>query len=215
MKRYKDDLGNTIDAEDNLTKMILIEQAIDAANKINEIVSRSYAYYDCLTAILDFARESSNETILNRVDSILDEIKNKGAHARALSYLAVILATFNRGELAEETLIEAMNISSQVKDDFDRRDAFLDIATSAADIFFLLNKRKMLDTALNLAEQLTIAQKVYLFGYITTVLPEEEGILLMNNAMELADTINDPITQSKVYLELANLVTTFQKRLEM
>ncbi len=215
MKKFQDDLGSTIDAEDNLTKMILIEQAIDAANKINEIVSRSYAYYDCLTAILDFARESNNEGILNRVDSILKEIKNKGAHARALSYLAVIFATFNREELAEETLKEAINTSSLVKDDFDRRDAFLDIATSAADIFFLLNKQKMLDTALNLAEQLTIAQKVYLFGYIATVLPEEEAIQLMNNAMELADTINDPITQSKVYLELANLVTTFQKRFEI
>ncbi|NHJ40399.1 MAG: hypothetical protein FK731_10240 [Asgard group archaeon] len=215
MKKFQDDLGSTIDAEDNLTKMILIEQAIDAANKSNEIVSRSYAYYDCLTAILDFARESNNEGILNRVDSILKEIKNKGAHARALSYLAVIFATFNREELAEETLKEAIKTSSLVKDDFDRRDAFLDIATSAADIFFLLNKQKMLDTALNLAEQLTIAQKVYLFGYIATVLPEEEAIQLMNNAMELADTINDPITQSKVYLELANLVTTFQKRFEI
>ncbi|NHK32774.1 MAG: hypothetical protein FK730_15600 [Asgard group archaeon] len=215
MKRHKDDLGSTIDAEDNLTKMILIEQAIDAANKINETVSRSYAYYDCLTAILDFARESNNVTILNRADSILEEIKNKGAHARALSYLAVVLATFNQEVLAEETLIEAINTSSLVKDDFDRRDAFLDIATSAADIFFLLNKRKMLDTALNLAEHLTKGQKVYLFGYIATVLPQEEGIHLMKNAMELAESIHDPITQSKVYLELANLITTFQKRLEM
>ena len=113
VKRHKDDLGSTIDAEDNLTKMILIEQAIDAANKINETVSRSYAYYDCLTAILDFARESNNEAILNRADSILAEIQNKGAHARALSYLAVVLSALNYEEEAEKALLDAIKYASE------------------------------------------------------------------------------------------------------
>jgi hypothetical protein len=215
VKRTKDDLGSTIDAEDNLTKMILIEQAIDAAHQIHEPVSRSYALYDCLTMVLDFAREVSNENLLSLCNSILEEIQNKGAQARALSYLAVVLATFQKVELAEDTLMEAINTTALVRDDFDRRDAFLDIATSAADIFFLLNKRKMIDIAINLAEHLTIAQKAYLFGYLSTVLPDREGKQFLTNSLELAESIHNPITRSKVFLELASLVTTFQKRLEM
>ena len=115
MKQFKDDLGSTIDAEDNLTKMILIEQAIDTAHSIIEPVSRSYAFYDCLTSVLDFARESNNFNLLDRSESILDEIDNKGAHARALSYLAVVLATFQREEHAEDTLIDAINTTTKIK----------------------------------------------------------------------------------------------------
>ena len=44
VRRIKDDLGKTIDEADNLAKMIMIEQGIDAAYEIEEPISRSYAF---------------------------------------------------------------------------------------------------------------------------------------------------------------------------
>ena len=60
VRRIRDDLGRTVDAEDNLAKMIMSEQAIDSAYEIDEPISRSYAFCDCIIAISEFARETSN-----------------------------------------------------------------------------------------------------------------------------------------------------------
>ena len=214
LKRIKDDIESTIDAEDNLQKMILIEQAIDAAYEIEERISRSYAFCDCVIAILEFARETNNEKTIERIHPLLEEITNKGAFARALSYLSVVLASFNKETEAEEALLEAIKNTDLIKDDFDRRDALLDIATSAGDIFYISNKRKMLDLAYDFAEQLTSGQKAYLYGYIATLLPEEEGAQVMRTAIEIADQITDPITRSKVFLELSGLLSNGSKDVE-
>ncbi len=211
MKKIRDDIGKTIDSEDNLPKMILIEQAIDSAYEIEEPVSRSYAFCDCIIAILEFARETSNEETLERIVPLLDQINNKGAYARAKCYLAVVLASFNRTDEAEDALLEAINYATEIRDDFDRRDAFLDIATSLGDISFMQNKRKLLDMSLHFSDQLTQGQKAYLFGYLSTIISDEDGIALMRDAIEIANKIKDPITRSKVFLELSGLLTNFNK----
>ncbi|MHA1212074.1 MAG: hypothetical protein ACTSSH_06400, partial [Candidatus Heimdallarchaeota archaeon] len=215
MKRIRDDLGSTIDGEDNLAKMIMIEQAIDAACEIEEPVSKSYAYSDCILAILEFSREVNNETNLERVEALLEQVTNKGAKARTLSYLAVVQASFGHEEKAESSILEAIKTTALIKDDFDRRDALLDIATSAGDLFFLLNKRAMFDTALSFSDRLTRGQKAYLYGYLASLLTDKEGTSLMRQALEVAETIKDPITRSKVFLELASLLTNFQKKLDV
>jgi len=209
VKHIKDDLGSTVDSEDNIVQMILIEQAVDAALEIEEPVSRSYAISDCIMAILDFARETSNEALMNRVEVLFEEITNKGAQARTLSYIAVVYSSFNHETAAEEKLLKAIQTASEIKDDFDRRDAFLDIATSAGDIFFLSNLEGLLETALHFSEQLTKGQRAYLYGYLASLLPEQKGAELMRRALKLADEITDPITRSKVYLELANLTNNY------
>ncbi|MGC9778281.1 MAG: hypothetical protein HZR80_03475 [Candidatus Heimdallarchaeota archaeon] len=211
MKKIRDDIGKTIDSEDNLPKMILIEQAIDSAYEIEEPVSRSYAFCDCIIAILEFARETSNEETLEGIIPLLDQINNKGAYARAKCYLAVVLASFNKTDEAEDALLDAINYATEIRDDFDRRDAFLDIATSLGDISFMQNKRKLLDMSLHFSDQLTQGQKAYLLGYLSTIISDEDGIALMRDAIEIANKIKDPITRSKVFLELSSLLTNFNK----
>ena len=210
VKKIKDDIGKTIDSEDNLPKMILIEQAIDSAYDITEPVSRSYAFCDCIIAILEFARETNNEETVGRIEPILDQITNKGAYARAKCYLAVVLASFNRIEEAEEALLDAINHATEIRDDFDRRDAFLDIATSLGDISFMQNKRKLLDMSLHFSDQLTQGQKAYLYGYLSTIMSDNDGKELMRDAIEIANNIKDPITKSKVFLELSSLLSNFK-----
>lgn len=210
VKHIKDDLGSTVDSEDNVVRMILIEQAVDAALEIEEPVSRSYAISDCILAILDFARETSNEALMARVETLLEEITNKGAQARTLSYIAVVLASFGQEIEAEKSITKAIQIASEIKDDFDRRDAFLDIATSAGDIFYLTTDEGQLEDALQFADQLTKGQRAYLFGYLASLLPRQKGAELLKEALKIADEITDPITRSKVYLELANLTNNLQ-----
>ena len=214
VRRIKDDLGRTVDAEDNLAKMIMIEQAIDAAYEIDEPISRSYAFCDCIIAISEFARETSNFETLERTQPLLEQITNKGATARALSYLAIVLSALTHEEEAEKAILDAIKYASEIRDDFDRRDALLDIATSAADMSFLLNKRRLANLGLQFQDQLTKGQKAYLYGYLSTVLQSEEGTQLMREAMDIANQIKDPITRSKVSLELATLLTSFRKPLE-
>ncbi|HUT81523.1 MAG TPA: hypothetical protein VMZ29_10010 [Candidatus Bathyarchaeia archaeon] len=192
----------------------MIEQAIDAAYEIDEIVSRSYAFSDCILAILDFARETHNEATLERVEILLEQVANKGAYARSLSYFAVALAFFGHEEEAEKTMLEAIKTTALIKDDFDRRDALLDIATSAGDISFLLTDRRMIDKALSFSAQLTDGQKAYLYGYLSTIVSEEESTILMQNALEIAEQIADPITRSKVFLELSNLLSSSEEKNE-
>ncbi len=192
----------------------MIEQAIDAAYEIDEIVSRSYAFSDCILAILDFARETHNEATIPRVEILLEQVANKGAYARSLSYYAVALAFFGHEEQAEKTIFEAIKTTALIRDDFDRRDALLDIATSIGDISFLLTDRHLLEKALSFSEQLTDGQKAYLFGYLSTLVSEEESTILMQNALGIAEQITDPITKSKVFLELANLLSNPEEKNE-
>ncbi len=206
VRRIKDDLGKTIDEADNLAKMIMIEQAIDAAYEIDEPISRSYAFCDCIIAIAEFARETSSYETLERTQPLLEQITNRGATARALCYLAVVLSSLGSEDEAEKALLDAIKYASEIRDDFDRRDALLEIATSAADMSFLLNKPKFINLGLQFQDQLTDGQKAYLFGYLSTILPTEEGTQLFREAMNIANQIKDPITRSKVYLELASLL---------
>ena len=215
VKRIKDDLGGTIDGEDNLARMILIEQAIDAANEIKDVVSRSYAFCDCIISIVEFARESSNEQALEQVDSLFEEITNKGAYVRAQAFYALALASFERESEAEEIILDAIRNTVLIKDDFDRRDAILDLATSAGDISFITNNTDLIETAIALSQKLTKGQKAYLYGYLSVILEGEEGISLMRDAVDIANEIKDPITRSKVFLELSNLFTSFNKKFEM
>jgi hypothetical protein len=214
VRRIKDDIGKTIDEADNLAKMIMIEQAIDAAYEIDEPISRSYAFCDCIIAIAEFARESNSYETLERTQPLLEQITNRGATARALSYLAVVLSSLGNEDEAEKAILDSIKYASEIRDDFDRRDALLEIATAAADMSFLLNKRKLVNLGLQFQDQLTKGQKAYLFGYLATILPSEEGTQLMREAMNIANQIRDPITRSKVSLELAALLTGFTKNPE-
>jgi len=113
MKRTKDDIGSTIDGEDNLAKMIMIEQAIDSAEEITEEVSRSYAFCDsrsyafcdCVITIVELARETNNKDALEGVKPLLKKIENISAYVRAQSYYAIALASFNEGEEAQAILL--------------------------------------------------------------------------------------------------------------
>lgn len=214
-KKYKDDIGRTIDGEDNLAKMILIEQAIDASFEIDEEVSRSYAFCDCIISIVEFARESHNEETLERVKSLFKEIINNGAYVRAQSYYALGLASFGRIEEAETLIAEAIENTTLIKDDFDKRDAILDIATTVADLSIIADKPEFIELALDLAVELTKGQKAYLYGYLSTVISDEKrSKTLMRKAVEIVDKIRDPITKSKVFLELSNLITNLDNNFE-
>jgi len=212
--RSKDDIGKTVDKEDNLARMILIEQGIDAAYDIKEVVSRSYAFCDCILGIVEYAREVGQEDSLEKVPALFKEIVNKGAYVRAQSFYAVALASFEHEEEAESVLLEAIKNSTQIKDDFDRSDAILDIATAAGDISFLLERHELINTALGLSDNLTDGQKAYLYGYLSVILTGEESTSLMRKAVDIANSIKDPITKSKVYLELSTLSTNFNKKME-
>ena len=214
MKRTKDDIGSTIDGEDNLAKMIMIEQAIDSAEEITEEISRSYAFCDCVIAIVELARETGNQDALEGVKSLLKKIENTGAYVRAQSYYAIALAAFDSGEEAQAILQRAIKKSFQIKDDFDRKDAILDIATAAGDISFLNENKAMIETALNLSPHLTKGQIAYLYGYLANILEGEESKSLMGEAVELAGNIKDPITRSKVFLELASLLSNYKQKYE-
>ncbi len=210
MKRTKDDIGSTIDGEDNLAKMIMIEQAIDSAEQITEEVSQSYAFCDCIIAIVELARETGKQDVLDGVKPLLRKTKNIGAYVRAQSYYAIALASFNFSEEAQEILKKAVKKSFQIKDDFDRRDAILDIATAAGDISFLNENKSMLETALNLSTHLTKGQTAYLYGYLANILEGEESKSLMREAVTIAGNISDHSTRSKAFLELANLLSNFK-----
>ncbi|MHA1125661.1 MAG: hypothetical protein ACTSO7_08470 [Candidatus Heimdallarchaeota archaeon] len=214
MKRTKDDIGSTIDGEDNLAKMIMIEQAIDSAEEITDNVSQSYAFCDCVIAIVELARETSNQEALEGVKPLLKKIVNTGANVRAQSYYAIALASFNSGEEAQAILQKAIKRSFEIKDDFDRRDAILDIATAAGDISFLNENKAMIETALNLSSHITKGQMAYLYGYLSNILEGEESKALMREAVEMAGNIKDPITRSKVFLELASLLSNFKQKYE-
>ncbi len=207
----KDDLGKTVDQEDNLARMILIEQAVDAAYEIEDKVSRSYAFCDCIIGIIEYAREINKEDTMENIPSLFTEITNKGAYVRAQSFYAIALASFGHEDEAENILLEAIRNSIGIKDDFDRRDAMLDIATAAGDMSFLLDKKELITTALTLIENLTKAQKAYLYGYLSVILTDEESTSLMRKAVDVANSIRDPIARSKVYLELSSLSTTIDK----
>ena len=207
----KDDLGKTVDQEDNLARMILIEQAVDAAYEIKDKVSRSYAFCDCIIGIIEYAREINKEDTMEKIPTLFTEITNKGAYVRAQSFYAIALASFGHEDESENILLEAIRKSIGIKDDFDRRDAMLDIATAAGDMSFLLDKNELITTALTLVENLTKAQKAYLYGYLSVILTDEESISLMRKAVDIANSIRDPIARSKVYLELSSLSTTNDK----
>ncbi|MBD3189864.1 MAG: hypothetical protein GF308_04435 [Candidatus Heimdallarchaeota archaeon] len=209
MKRVKDDLGSIIDAEDNLPRMLLIEEAIDAALEIREEVAKSYALSDIITTITDLARETNNENALNRIEHLLEDITNLGAKVRAICYYSVALADFGYKEKAEQMLIKALNLSVRIKDDFDQRDAFLEVATAAADLAFLLGRRDLIKLAKGLAEQLTKEQIVYLKGYLAQTVPAEEGLALFREAITTGESIENPISRSKAFLDLANLLASF------
>lgn len=210
----KDDLGKTVDQEDNLARMILIEQAVDAAYEIEEEVSRSYAFCDCIIGIIEYAREISKEDTLEKIPALFTEITNQGAYVRAQSFYAIALASFEHEEEAESILLEAIRNSTKIKDEFDRRDAILDIATAAGDISFLIDKSELITTALALTENLTKAQKAYLYGYLSVILSDEERTSLIRKAVDVANSIRDPIARSKVFLELSSLSTTIDKTYE-
>ena len=212
--RRKDDLGKTVDTEDNLARMILIEQGIDVAYEIKDKISRSYAFCDCIIGIVEYAREVSEEDSLEKIPSLLEEIEDTGAYVRAQSYYAFALASFDHEDEAENILMNAIKKTTKIRDEFDRRDAVLDAAIAATDLSFLLEKSELVDIALNLAEQLTKGQKAYLYGYIASTLPEEEGASLLGTAIEIANSINDPTTKCKAYLELSTLSSTFNKKFE-
>ncbi len=207
----KDDLGKTVDQEDNLARMILIEQAVDAAYEIEDKVSRSYAFCDCIIGIIEYAREINKEDTMEKIPTLFTEITNKGAYVRAQSFYAIALASFGHEDESENILLEAIRNSIGIKDDFDRRDAMLDIATAAGDMSFLLDKTELITTALTLIENLTKAQKAYLYGYLSVILTDEESTSLMRKAVDVANSIRDPIARSKVYLELSSLSTTIDK----
>lgn len=217
MKKTKDDLGSTIDGEDNLARMILIEQAIDAAYEIDEDISRSYAFCDCIIGVVEFARESNNEEVLQRVHPLLEEINNKGAYVRAQSAYSLVIASFGRIEESIQVLEEAIKNAQLIKDDFDKRDALLDLATSAADIALIADNTNLTEIALTLANELTKGQRAYLYGYLSTLKNEddEESKSLMREAVSIADEISDPITRSKVFLELASLFSNEPSKYEM
>ena len=67
---------------------------------------------------------------------------------------------------------------------------------------------------MGLAENLTEGQKAYLFGYLSVILTGDESTSLMRKAIDIANSIKDPITKSKVYLELSTLSTNFNKKFE-
>jgi len=207
----KDDLGKTVDQEDNLARMILIEQAVDAAYEIEDKVSRSYAFCDCIIGIIEYAREINKEDTMEKIPTLFTEITNKGAYVRAQSFYAIALASFGHEDESENILLEAIRNSIGIKDDFDRRDAMLDIATAAGDMSFILDKNELITTALTLIENLTKAQKAYLYGYLSVVLTDEESTSLMRKAVDVANSIRDPIARSKVYLELSSLSTIIDK----
>ncbi|MHA1555888.1 MAG: hypothetical protein ACTSPM_03040 [Candidatus Heimdallarchaeota archaeon] len=207
----KDDLGKTVDQEDNLARMILIEQAVDAAYEIEDKVSRSYAFCDCIIGIIEYAREINKEDTMEKIPTLFTEITNKGAYVRAQSFYAIALASFGHEDESENILLEAIRNSIGIKDDFDRRDAMLDIATAAGDMSFILDKNELITTALTLIENLTKAQKAYLYGYLSVILTDEESTSLMRKAVDVANSIRDPIARSKVYLELSSLSTTIDK----
>lgn len=209
MKRVKDDLGSIIDAEDNLPRMLLIEEAIDAALEIKEEVAKSYALSDIVTTITDLARETNNENALNRIEYLLEHIGNLGAKVRTLCYYSVALADFGYEEKSEQMLIQALNLSVRIKDDFDQRDAFLEVATAAADLSFLLGKRELIKLAKGLADELTKEQIVYLKGYLAQILPSEESLILFREAISLGESIENPISRSKAFLDLANVLASF------
>ncbi|MFW9923858.1 MAG: hypothetical protein ACFFDW_11295 [Candidatus Thorarchaeota archaeon] len=217
MKKTKDDLGSTIDGEDNLARMILIEQAIDAAYEIDEDVSRSYAFCDCIIGIVEFARESNNEEVLQRIHPLLEEINNKGAYVRAQSAYSLVAASFGRIEESIQVLEEAIKNAQLIKDDFDKRDALLDLATSAADIALITDNSNLTELAMTLANELTKGQRAYLYGYLSTLKGEEddESKSLMREAVSITDEITDPITRSKVFLELASLFSNEPSKYEM
>jgi len=207
----KDDLGKTVDQEDNLARMILIEQAVDAAYEIEDKVSRSYAFCDCIIGIIEYAREINKEDTMEKIPTLFTEITNKGAYVRAQSFYAIALASFGHEDESENILLEAIRNSIGIKDDFDRRDAMLDIATAAGDMSFILDKNELITTALTLIENLTKAQKAYLYGYLSVILTDEESTSLMRKAVDVANSIRDPIARSKVYLELSSLSTIIDK----
>jgi hypothetical protein len=214
LKRTKDDIGSTIDGEDNLAKMIMIEQAIDSADEITDEISQSYAFCDCVIAIVELARETNNEDALDGVKPLLKKIKNTGAYVRAQSYYAIALASFNEGDEAQTILQNAVKKSFQIKDDFDRRDAILDIATAAGDISFLIETKSLIEMAVNLSTHLTKGQTAYLYGYLSNILDGEESKSLMREAVEIAGKVKDPITRSKVFLELAGLMSNLNLKYE-
>ncbi|MHA1504517.1 MAG: hypothetical protein ACTSPT_04910 [Candidatus Heimdallarchaeota archaeon] len=214
MKRTKDDIGSTIDGEDNLAKMIMIEQAIDSAEEITEEVSRSYAFCDCVITIVELARETNNKDALEGVKPLLKKIENISAYVRAQSYYAIALASFNEGEEAQAILQRTIKKSYQIKDDFDRRDAILDIATAAGDVSFLSENKTLIETALNLSPHLAKGQIAYLYGYLANILDGEESKSLMREAVEIAGKVKDPIIRSKVFLELAGLMSNFKQKYE-
>ena len=207
MQRIKDDLGSTVKAEDNLPRMIMIEQAIDAAYEIKGEVSKSYAFCDIIMAITDFARETNNASALEMIKKLLREIKNRGAKVRALCYYAVTLADFDHGKEAEKILIRALNLAIHIQDDFDRRDALLEIATAAGDLSFILDKPGLVQIALGLEDQLIKGQQSYLKGYLSQIVKGSKRLELIREATSIAESIEDPIARSKAFLDLANLLT--------
>lgn len=209
VKRTKDDIGNTIDGEDNLAKMIMIEQAIESAEEIRDKISRSYAFCDCIITIVELARETNDKEALDGVEPLLEKIDIKAAYVRAQSYNAIALASFNEGDEAEAILQRAIKKSFEIKDEFVRRDAIMDIATAAGDISFLAENKTFIEMAVNLSTHLTKGQTAYLYGYLANILDGEESKSLMREAVEIAREVKDPVTRSKAFLELAGLMSKY------
>ncbi|MHA1367295.1 MAG: hypothetical protein ACTSP5_12915, partial [Candidatus Heimdallarchaeota archaeon] len=57
-------------------------------------------------------------------------------------------------------------------------------------------------------------QIAYLYGYLANILDGEESKSLMREAVEIAGKVKDPIIRSKVFLELAGLMSNFKQKYE-
>jgi hypothetical protein len=210
MKLSEDDSGKTIDESDNLPRMILIEQAIDAAYEIEETISQSYALCDCVLAITEYARETEDTSVFNEVQILIHDIANIGAKVRANCYYALALASFDFTQEAEKRLKTALDAAWRIKDDFDRKDAFLEISTTMIDVAFLQSSEKLVGDALSLLEELADEQKAYLLAHLSSVVDDSDRkSALLQEAIALAESITDPIIRSKTFLELTSLLTNF------
>jgi hypothetical protein len=210
MKRFSDDLGSTIDEQDNLLQMFLIEQAIEAAYQITDDVSRSFALSDCVATICDFAQEKDNgKDYLEFVSSLLSKIDNTEARIRAFCSYASALAFFGENDIAEKKIKEALSLLPTIRDDFSYRDALFELLTTITEIGFLIENPSLLTESLLLFNSLSQGQQAYIKAYLSTFTEGEEKRKLLKEALTQAAEIPTPSHRSKVLLELAALLVDY------
>ncbi|MEA2071415.1 MAG: hypothetical protein U9O98_09005 [Asgard group archaeon] len=208
LKLSKDDLGKIIDDEDNLHRMVFLEQAIDAAYKIDDKINRSFSLNDCVIALSEFAQETEAIESLERIPLIIEHIENIGAKSRAKSSYAIALASFDKHLQSKNELTEAINLSSKITDEFEYRDTLFEIIVAFIDSSLLLEDTDLLHKINEIILSLSKGQQAYIHVYLAVMVPNLDINEHLRKAIKLAESIEDPISRSKVFLELSSLVAT-------